>query len=70
MDCLLCGAVEETVADFVTECAVLVGKRNQFGVTQEDALISLEEILLFRGKTEERVQRSIGLLEEMWKNRR
>ena len=33
MDCRLCGAVEETVAYFVTECVVLEGVREQFGVT-------------------------------------
>ena len=31
MDCLLCGAVEETVAHFVTECVVLKVVREQFG---------------------------------------
>ena len=56
MDCPLCGAVEETVAHFITECAVL-----------KDLGDALEEILLFREKTEEKVERSIGLLEEMRK---
>ena len=62
MDCQLCGSVEETVAHFVTECMVLEGVREQFGVTQE-------EILLYREKTEEKVERSIALLEEMWRRR-
>ena len=31
VDCPLCGAVEETVAHFVTECVVLEGVREQFG---------------------------------------
>ena len=35
VDCPLCGAVEETVAHFVTECVVLEGVREQFGVTRE-----------------------------------
>ena len=34
----------------------------QFGETWEDAL---EKILLFKGKTEEKVERGIALLEEM-----
>ena len=42
---------------------VLEGVRKQFGVTWE-------EILLFRGRTRERVERSIALLEEMWRRRR
>ena len=61
MDCPLCGAVEETVAHFVTECVVLYRVREQFGVTGEEVL---EEILLFRVRTEEKVERSIVLLEE------
>ena len=67
MDCLLCGAVEETVAHFVTECVVLEGVREQFGVTRKEVL---EEILLFRGRTQVKVERSIALLEEMWRRRR
>ena len=63
----LCGAVEETVAYFVTECMVLEGVREQFGVTREEVL---EEILLFRGRTHEKVERRIILLEEMWRRRR
>ena len=43
-------------------CAVLEDVRERFGVTREDAL---EEILLFKEKTEEKVERSIELLEEM-----
>ena len=67
VDCPLCGAVEETVAHFVTEYVVLEGVREQFGVTQEEVL---EEILLFRGRTHEKAERSIALLEEMWRRRR
>ena len=65
MDCPLCGAVEETVAHFVTECVVLEGVREQFGVAREEVL----EILLFTGRTQEKVERSIALLEEMWRRR-
>ena len=36
-------------------------------VTREEVL---EEILLFRGWTHEKVVRSIALLEEMWKRRK
>ena len=61
MDCSLCGAVERTVAHFVTDCVVLEGVREQFGVTREEAL---EEMLLFREETEEKVERSVALLEE------
>ena len=61
MDCPLCGAVEETVAHFDTESVVLEGVRKQFGVTQEEALI-------FRERTEEKVERSIALLEEKKRN--
>ena len=34
VDCPLGGAVEETVAHFVTKCMALVGMREQFGVTR------------------------------------
>ena len=67
VDCQLCGALEETVAPFVIECVVLEGVRVQFGVTREEVL---EEILLFRGKTHEKVERSVALLEELWRRRR
>ena len=67
VDCQLCGAVEETVVHFVTECVVLEGVREQFEVTWEEVL---EEILLFRGRSHEKVERSITLLEEMWRRRR
>ena len=69
MDCPLCGAVEETVANFVTECMVLEGVWEQFGVTWEEAL---EEILLFRETTEEKVEvhRVVGGgEEEKWTNK-
>ena len=55
------------LAHFVTECVVLKGVREQFGVTREEVL---EEILLFRGRTREKVERSIALLEEIWRRRR
>ena len=67
IDCPLCGAVEEIVAHFVTKCEVLEDVIQWFRVTRNDAL---EEILLFREKTEDKVKRSIGLLEEMWKKSR
>ena len=70
VDCPLCGAVEETVAHFVTECVVLEGVREQFGVTRDCREEVLEEILLFRGRTQEKVERSISLLEEIWRRRR
>ena len=38
VDCPLCGATEETVAHFVTECVVLEGAREQFGVTRDEVL--------------------------------
>ena len=53
MDCPLCGAVEETVAHFVTDYVVLEGVREQFGITWEEAF---EEILLFRENTREENQ--------------
>ena len=53
MHCPLCGAVDEPVAHFVTEYVVLEGVREQFGITQEEAL---EEILLFRENTVEKVE--------------
>ena len=67
VDCPLCGAVEETVTHFVTKCVVLEGVRERFGVTLEEVL---EKILFFRGRTQEKVERSIALLEEMWRRRR
>ena len=51
------------LAHFITECVVLEGVREQFGVTWE-------EILLFRGRTHEKVERSIALLEAVWRRRR
>ena len=67
LDRPMCGAVEETVAHFVTECVVLEGVRERFRVTREEVL---EELLFFRGRTQEKVERSIALLEEMWRRRR
>ena len=45
--------------------SILEGVREQFGVTREEVL---EGIVLFRERT--KVERSITLLEEMWKRRR
>ena len=66
MDYPPCGAEEQTVAHFVTEYTVLENVRERIGMAREDAL---EEILLFREKTKEKVERSITLLEDKKINR-
>ena len=68
-DCPLCEAEEETAPHFITECVVLEDVREQFGVYREDAL---EEILLFREKTEEKRNGSTNALtctSVMWAHR-
>ena len=47
VECPICGAGEETVAHFVTECEALDGVRRRFGVGRGDPL---EEVLLFGGE--------------------
>ena len=44
VECPICGAGEETLAHFVTECEALEGVRRRFGVGRGDPL---EEVLLF-----------------------
>ena len=67
VECPICGAGEETVAYFVTECEALDGVRRRFGVGRGD---TLEEVLLFGGRTGEEVERTAKMLEEMYGARR
>ena len=67
VECPICGAGEETLAHFVTECEALDGVRRRFCVERGD---SLEEVLLFGGRTGEEVERSTKMLEEMYGARR
>ena len=59
VDCLLCGGGEETMRHFVTDCCELQVIRRQYGVYGAEAL---EEVLMFREKSEERVNRCKKML--------
>ena len=65
--CPICGAGEETLAHFVTECEALDGVRRRFGVGRGDPL---EEVLLFGRRTGEEVERTTKMLKEMYGARR
>ena len=65
--CLLCGAVEEMVEHFVVECGGLRETRERCGV---NAGVSVEQALLFEGRSEEGMERYTRMLDEMWKERR
>ena len=67
VECPICGAGEETLAHFVTECEALDGVRRRFGVGRGDLL---EEVLLFGERTGEEVERTTKMLEEMYGARR
>ena len=67
VECPICGAGEETVAHFVTECKALDGVRRRFGVGRGDPL---EVVLLFGGRTGDEVERTTKMLEEMYGARR
>ena len=67
VECPICGAGEETLAHFVTECEALDGVRRRFGLGRGDPL---EEVLLFGGRTGEEVERTTKMLEEMYGARR
>ena len=67
VECPICGAGEETLAHFVTECEALEGVRRRFGVERGDPL---EEVLIFWGRTGEEVERTTKMLEEMYGARR
>ena len=67
MECPICGAGEETVAHFVTECEALDGVRRRFVVWRGDPL---EEVLLFGGRTGEEVERTTKMLDEIYGARR
>ena len=56
VDCLLCGAVEETVEHFVVECGGLRGARERCGVGRS---VGVGETLLFEGSTEEKYTRTL-----------
>ena len=63
MDCLLCGEEEETLRHFVMECRELQEIRRRYGIYGTKAL---EKVLMFMEKNEEKVNRCMNLLEEMW----
>ena len=67
VECPICGAGEDTLAHFVTECEALDGVRRRFAVGRGDPL---EEVLLFGGRTGEEVERTTKMLEEMYGARR
>ena len=67
VECPICGAGEETLAHFVTECEALDGVRRRFGVGHGDPL---EEVLLFGGGAGEEVERTTKMLDEMYGARR
>ena len=66
VNCLLCGGEEETVRHFVMACRELQEIR-QYGVYGTKAL---EEVIMFMGKSEVKVDRCKKMLEEMWRVRR
>ena len=49
------------------ECGSLRETRERYGV---DADVGVEEVLLFEGRSGERVERYTRMLDEMWKERR
>ena len=67
VECPICGAGEETLGHFVTECEALDGVRRRFGVMRGDPL---EKVLLFEGRVGEEVERTTKMLEEMYGARR
>ena len=58
---------EETVQHFVIECGELREIWERYGVCGAEAL---EEVLLFGGRSGEKVEQCKKMLEEMWKLRR
>ena len=67
VECPICGAGEETLAHFVTECEALEGVRRRYGVGRGDPL---KEVLLLGGRAGEEVERTTKMLEEMYGARR
>ena len=67
MDCPLCGGGEKTVQHFVIECGELREIRERHGVCGAEAL---EEVLLYGGRSGEKVEQCKKKLVEMWKLRR
>ena len=63
MDCLLCGAKKETVEYFVMNNEIIRIIRERHGVCRG---VRMEEVFLFEGRTEERVEIFTKILEEMW----
>ena len=63
VDCLLCGGEEKTVRHFVAECHELQEIRRCVYGTE-----ALEEVLMFREKSEAKVNRCKKMLEEMEEN--
>ena len=62
MDCLLCGAEEETVEHFVMKCVGIRMIRERHGVCGG---VRVGEVLLFEGRTKKRVERFTKMLEDM-----
>ena len=67
MDCLLCEGEEETTRPLVMECGELQEIRRRHGVYGAE---TLEEVLMFMDKNEEKVHQYKRMLEEMWRRRK
>ena len=66
VDCLLCGAEVETVEHFAMKCEGIRMIRERHGVRGG---VRVEEVLLFEGRTKEKVDGYTRMLEEMWAER-
>ena len=66
VSCLLCGAEVETVEHFVMKCERIRAIRERHGVRGG---VRMEEVLLFEGRTVEKVDGYTKMLEEMWAER-
>ena len=66
MECLLCGAEEETMEHFVMKCEGIGTIQELRGVRGG---VRVEEVLLFEGRTKERVDGFTKMLEEIWAER-
>ena len=66
VDCFLCGTEEEMVDHFVMKCEGIRMIRERLGVRE---VVRVEEVLVFEGRTEERVTRFTKIPEEIWAER-
>ena len=61
VECLLCGAEDETVEHFVTVCERIKMTRERHGARGD---VRMDNVLLFEGRTEEKVERFTKIFEE------